>query len=211
MSKPTIYGFPQSSYVWTTRAGFAVKGVDYDFVPITPGEHKQPDHIARHPYGKVPAMVAGDFTLYESSAILRWLDATQEGAKLFPTEGNLAGQVEQWVSVVNGYVYKQVVLDWLFKYMFTPDGKPDTAALEEARPKLAHSFKNLNDAIGDGPWIAGDSITAADLFIGPLAMALTRFDDGKQILGENPKVQRLVGALAETPAFMSGAPQQPAS
>ena len=56
MSKPTLRGFPQSSYVWTARAAFHVKGVDHEFVPMKPGEHKTPEHLAIHPFGKVPVL-----------------------------------------------------------------------------------------------------------------------------------------------------------
>ncbi len=205
MTKPTLYGFPQSSYVWTARAALAIKGIEYDFKPIAPGEHKTPEFLGRHPYGKVPALANPD--LFETSAIVRWADAAGSGPALFPKDPLAAAHVEQWISVHSSYIYKQVVLDWAFKYIFAK-GEPDMAAIEAARPPIAHSLAALAEGMS-GTYLVGDAISAADLFIGPMLFVLSNFDDGKALLGAQPKCQALVGALAKNAGFMSGAPPRP--
>ena len=51
-----LYGIPGSPYVQAAMLGLTEKGVDYELVRIAPPEHKGPDHMARHPFGKVPAL-----------------------------------------------------------------------------------------------------------------------------------------------------------
>ncbi len=57
-NKPTLYGFDGSTYVRTVRMVLADKGIDYDQVPVNvlAGEPRQPEHLVRHPFGKVPVM-----------------------------------------------------------------------------------------------------------------------------------------------------------
>lgn len=202
-----IHGFPQSSYVWSTRAGLNLAGVEYDFVPIAAGEHKQPAHLARHPFGVVPSLTVDGTHLYETSAILRWADAVGNGS-LFPTAPLAAARVEQWISVVNAYLYKAVVPGYLFKYLFAGEGGPDRAAIDAIVPTIkAHLAVVEAGFEGAGPWLVGDTITAADVLVGPLLFVLSRLPEGQGILAECPKCQALMGALAQLPAVMSAAPQ----
>ncbi|MEM6993591.1 MAG: glutathione S-transferase domain-containing protein, partial [Myxococcota bacterium] len=118
-----------------------------------------------------------------------------------------AAQVEQWISAINAYYYGPIVPDYILRYALAGEGGPDRAAVDEALPALRERLSILNEKIA-GPWLAGDTLTAADLFAGPLLLGLTFFPEGKEIIGSNPKLGRLVGALAETPTFMSAAPPQ---
>lgn len=201
MSKPTLRGFPQSSYVWTARAAFHVKGVDHEFVPMKPGEHKTPEHLAIHPFGKVPVLT--DPALCETSAIVRWVDS-HEGPSLFGDDALQAAHIEQFVSIQNCYLYKRVVIDWLFAHIFA-EGEPDPAALEKAHGPIAEALAAVA-AKKDGTFLVGERVSAADLFIGPMLFGLSRYDDGKKLLGAQPELLALVGKLAATPAFMAGAP-----
>ena len=56
----TLYGFDGSTYVRTVRMLLAEKGAQYDQVPVhvLKGEPRQPEHLARHPFGKVPVVEA---------------------------------------------------------------------------------------------------------------------------------------------------------
>ncbi len=203
----SITGFPQSSYVWSARAALATKQIDHDFVALKPGDHKKPDFLARHPFGKVPVADIDGKQLFETSAIVRWADASGSGPSLFPGDALAAAEVEQWISAINAYYYGPIVVDYVLRYALAGEGGPDRAAVEAALPALRERLSILNEKI-TGPWVAGDQLTAADLFAGPLLLGLTFFPEGKEIIGSNPNLGRLVGALAETPTFMAGAPAQ---
>ena len=68
-------------------------------VDVMKGEHKEPAHLARQPFGQIPAFEDGDLRLYESRAILRYLDETLPGTPLTPKDPKGRALMEQWISV----------------------------------------------------------------------------------------------------------------
>ena len=74
MSEFTIYGVPGSPYVRAALLGLEEKGCDWRFHAMAFGAFKAPEHLQRHPFGRIPVMDHGDFRLYEVQAILRYLD-----------------------------------------------------------------------------------------------------------------------------------------
>ena len=79
MADIKIYGVPPSSFTRTVRLACHEKGIDYELVPMFPGQLG-----ALNPFQKIPAIAHGDMTLYESTAILRYLDRTFPGPRLWP-------------------------------------------------------------------------------------------------------------------------------
>jgi len=72
MSRPVIHGVDASPYTMSARLGFEEKGVDHELAAMRVGDTKQPAHLARHPFGRVPVLEHDGFTLYETQAILRY-------------------------------------------------------------------------------------------------------------------------------------------
>src|SRR4051812_40950946 len=75
MSAFLVYGIPGSPYLRSLLAGLEEKGLPYHLTALAPGQHKSPEHLERHPFGRIPVLDHGDFRLYETQAILRYLDA----------------------------------------------------------------------------------------------------------------------------------------
>ncbi len=208
MSNVVIHGFPQSSYVWTARAVCAAKGVEATFHPFDPPTNRSEEHLARHPYGKVPSFSHGDFTLYETSAIARYVDSAFEGPSLQPEGLQERARVEQWISVANSYLYREAVLGYAFAYIFpgTEDGSPDRARIDATLPKLRHTIGLVENTLSQSKWLVGESATLADYFMGPLLAVVSGFPEGKELLGGFPNVGRYMGQIFQTPAFTSTAP-----
>ncbi len=209
MAQVTLHGFPPSSYTWTASAICAAKGIDVDFQAIMPPAHKAPEHLARHPFGKVPAFSHGDFTLYETLAIARYVDEVFDGPALQPADPKARARMEQWISVIDSYLYNPAVPGYIFAYIFprTPDGAPDTARIEKTLPDLRHTLAVLNDALADSAWLASDAPTLADYFFAPLLLGVSRFPEGKALLEELPNLGRYAGQIIKNDAIMSTAPQ----
>ena len=209
MAKLIIHGFPPSSYTWTARAICAVKGVDYDFDITPPQVIRTPDYINTiHPYSKVPALTHGDVHFYETLAIGRYVDAAFDGPALQPTTPADIGKMAQWISIANAYFYAQVVPAYVFEYIF-PKGEGGTVRKDkvaEALPAIQKTVNLMNEALADGPFILGASISLADLFIGPLLFGLANLPEGKEMVAAAPNVARLRDALLEVDGFMSSAP-----
>ena len=87
MADINVYGIPGKS-VPSQRRDHAPrkKTSPYHLHALAPGEHKQPDYLARHPFGRVPAFEHDGFAIYETQAILRYLD------DVFPDAAANAGQ-----------------------------------------------------------------------------------------------------------------------
>ena len=197
MSVPVLHGFPQSTYVWTARAALSLAGIEHEFVSIMPPEHKGPDHLSRHPFGKVPSLT--NPALYEAAAIVRWAHEVGD-ASLFPADPIEAARVDGLVSCVGAYAYGAIVSGWLFRFVWAK-GERDEAAYEVAQDGI-RDVLGVFEAQANGPWLVGNGVTAADLYLGPLLFVLLINDDGKALLAEFPKLQALVGSLQAHEGFM---------
>lgn len=208
MSKPTIIGFPQSTYVWTARSALGIKGVEYDFQPIAPPANRAPEHLARHPWGKVPVFEHEGLSLYETTAICEYVDAAFDGPGLMPKGVAERARARQIVSIADSYLYPAAVVRYALQYIFPrgADGQPDRATIEGALPDIEKVLGVLADALGDGDWFVGDGPTLADLYVGPLVAVLGMFPEGKALLGEAPTLQAHLGRLMGLDAFRGAAP-----
>ena len=88
MSAPVIYGTPFSTYVRSVRMALQEKGVDYKHVDVSVlgGEQKQPAHLARNPFGTVPAFEHDGLMLYETNAVVRYVDQVFPDPSLTPDD-----------------------------------------------------------------------------------------------------------------------------
>lgn len=75
MSKIVVYGILGSPFVRVVQMMLEEKHAPYRTEAIPPGSLKTSEQLKRHPFGRVPAIGHGDFSLYETQAILRCLDA----------------------------------------------------------------------------------------------------------------------------------------
>src|SRR5689334_17903670 len=81
----TLYGFQRSTYVNVARLVLHAKGVRFNFHD-TEAEMYTEAHRRRHPFGRVPVLQHGDFLVYETSAIVRYIDEAFDGPPLVPAD-----------------------------------------------------------------------------------------------------------------------------
>ena len=75
-----LYGVSGSPNVPGAMLGLAEKGVEYELAPVMPSDFKKPEHLALNPFGRVPVLDHDGFVLYETQAILRYVDLSGPGA-----------------------------------------------------------------------------------------------------------------------------------
>src|SRR5579871_5384424 len=124
MPELEIIGAPQSTFVRTTRMALEEKGVPYTLTPARP---RSPEVDCIHPFGRIPSMRHGDFTLCESRAIIGYADRVFSGPKLIPDDPKRAAVIEQWSSLAANAVFP-AVLPYFRQYFFPPNGTTDRAA-----------------------------------------------------------------------------------
>jgi glutathione S-transferase len=142
-------------------------------VDLRKGEHKQPAHLARQPFGQIPALVDSDLTMYESRAIARYVNDTR-GGKLTPADPEKRAIMEQWISLEQGTITPEIsgiVAQRFFAPMF--GGQTDEAAIAQHVAKAKQGLDVMDAHLAKNQYLAGDQFTLADAFFMPyFALAL---------------------------------------
>jgi glutathione S-transferase len=108
MSEVTLYGFPRSVYVQMAGIVLTHHEVAYAFYDLET-EMNTPAHLALHPFERVPILRHDDFTLYETGAIVGYVDEVFGSCRLTPSDPQLRARMSQWISAVNGYYYPYLI------------------------------------------------------------------------------------------------------
>ena len=156
MPKPEIIGSLRSSYTRVVRMVCEEKGIDHVLTEALLGA---PEIRAIHPFGKMPVLRHGDFTLCESKAIASYLDRSFPGPQLIPSDPRLAALTEQWVSLVNTVLDPTLVRSYLLAYAFprTADGKPDRKIIDAVLPAVREQLALLEQAVAPTGHLVGDT------------------------------------------------------
>src|SRR5438876_12436424 len=108
MSDITLWGFDGSTYVRTVKMLLAEKGVtQFKQVPLNvlEGEPKKPEHLERHPFGKVPVLDHDGMRILETTAIVRYLNDVLPGKSLVPINPMDRARMDIIVAIIDSYVY----------------------------------------------------------------------------------------------------------
>ncbi len=167
MSKIIIHGIPGSPYVRTPILACEEKGAPYELAAMTfgAGATKTPEHLARHPFGRIPAIEHGDFTLYEAQAIIRYVDRAFDGPALTPADPKAAARMDQVLNIVDWYVMPSITGLIGFNRVIKPIfGMPvDEAAVAGAVAPARVCVAALEDILGGRTYFAGETLSLADL------------------------------------------------
>ncbi len=100
----TLYDYPHSPHGRRIRILLAEKGLPWETVRVDMARmaHKAPDYLAINPNGELPALRHGDRLLYDSQPIAEYLDASFEGAELYPRSAYQIAQVRMWLALEAG-------------------------------------------------------------------------------------------------------------
>ena len=170
-----LFGHPLSSCTRKVLVVLSEKGGAADFVHVDlfAAEQKTRGHLARHPFGVVPVLEDGDLVLYESRAILRYLDRSLGGTPLTPASERLAARMDQWLSVDQSYVAPHTRALAVERIVKKHEGRPPSAAVElAAEQALAHAFGVIDRALAESEYLAGDAFSLADVSLMPYVASL---------------------------------------
>src|ERR671930_2031105 len=173
MPDPIVYGFPRSTFVNIVRLILTHKDVAYEFHDLEPVMGK-PDHLALHPFNRVPILKHGDLMVYETSAIATYVDEAFGGVSLMPKDIKARARMNQWVSAVNSYYYPYMIYHVTHERLVFPQLgiASDEKVVAHALPKIEHALHVLETALGHGAdFIIGRELTLADFFMLPSTYA----------------------------------------
>jgi len=203
----TVIGDPRSSYVRTVRMALEEKGVAYTLQPASP---HSPEILAHNPFGRMPVFCDGPIAIYETRAILGYLEEAFDGPSLLPQWGVTAhARVEQWISVINCHAYDAMVRRYVLQYVFPKgkDGQPDRAVIDAAVPDIARHLEAFEQAYGNRDYLVGSEVSMADLFLAPILAYVGMFPEGAELLAKLPNVQRAHAVMRARPSFAATQPQ----
>jgi len=185
MAKMTLWGFDGSTYVRTVKMLLAEKGyTDFEQVQVNvlAGEPRSAEHMARHPFGKVPVLDHDGMRILETSAIVRYLNDILPGKSLVPSTPKDRARMDMVIGIIDSYGYGAMV-GGIAAYHLFPDfvgGKNDAmrdAGLENAKKVIGLAMQTR----GRSPFIAGD-LSLADLYLTPITFYLSLTPDMPALL-----------------------------
>jgi glutathione S-transferase len=161
----TFYWGSGSPWAWRAMLGLELKGLRYAsrLLQFSKGEHRSPEMLALNPRGKVPVLVHGDTVVYESLAILAYLDRAFPEPPLFGATPAEAAVVWRLVSEHDAYVVplgNRIVRPLFFGGPEAVEEKADD--IRAAADELHKELGRLEERLAAGPWLAGPAVSAAD-------------------------------------------------
>lgn len=187
MTTVKIFGFAPSTYVRTARLVCEEKEIAYELVPL---DFQSPSHAALHPFLKMPSMQHADASLFETLAIVTYLNEEFPGPDLEAGSGPGRARMLQWISAANDYLYADVV------GRFAKADEVDPKAVEQARLVLTP----VDRALAQQPFLAGDELTLADLFVLPMLLYTEKAVGDAKWLSALPDLSRWLDGLRDRPS-----------
>jgi len=191
-----IYGISGSRAL---RSLWAIEetGIEYEHVKTSfAADSKQPDYLAINPNGRIPALVDGDLTLFESMAINLHL-TKNHAPSLYPPDAADQARAIQW-SVWAISEIEPLQMQIVIQKLFTPEDKRNPAVIESATKALVRPLKVLDQALTGSDYLLGDAFTVADLNVAGVMLIFNMigFD-----ASEFKQVSRWQTACYERPAL----------
>jgi glutathione S-transferase len=202
MPDPIVYGFPRSTFVNIIRLILTHKDVAYSFHDLEPVMGK-PDHLALHPFDRVPILRHGDLTIYETSAIATYVDEAFAGAHLTPKDVRARARMNQWISAVNSYYYPYMIYHVTHERLVFPELgiASDEKVVAHAVPKVERALVVAERELSHGQdFLLGAEPTIADFYLLPSTFAFSLTAEGQSMYPKFPAFCRWRERMDNLPA-----------
>ena len=210
MSEPVVYDADYSTYVRSVRIVLEEKDVAYRLQPVDifSGEGQSPEHLARHPFGKIPAFEHAGLVIYETSAIARYIDDAFAGPPLQPADPATRARMDQIIGVIDNYAYDAFVWKvFVERNAETFLQRPtDEAVIIAAMPMARTIMSALETLAGDGTWLCADAVSLADCWLVPVMHYLTTTPEGGELLATSTRLSNWWQAIGERQSVIDTVP-----
>lgn len=198
-----VHGHPLSSCTRKILVTLAEKAATAELVVVDllMGEHRAAPHVALHPFAMIPVLEDDGFVLYESRAILRYLDRRLPGPSLVPSDSRAVARMDQWLSVDQSYVaphMSALVGERVVKTHLR--AAPDAAKVAAAEDGLRRALAVIDRALAESRFLAGEALTLADISLMPYVAALP-IVGASALVGGAPNVARWWEGVSARPSW----------
>jgi glutathione S-transferase len=198
-----LYYHPASTFARRVRVALLEKGIHCELreLDLPAREHKSDWYAALNPYARVPTLEDEGFVLYESSAILMYLEATHPAPALLPADVRGRATVDMHLRLCDGQLgrYAGAIL---FPKRFLPPERWDAVAIGAARQEIDRHLAIVETQLADRPYLVGDAFTLADVAYLPFLhfLALMEVRAGPRVNAWAQRVLARPSATATVPA-----------
>ena len=204
MSEFVVHSIPGSPFGRAVFIALEEKGVPYRLAPVSVGSQRAPEHLARHPFGRVPVLEHGGFRLYETQAIIRYIDRVAAAPALTPADPQAAARMDQLMNINDWYLFQGVANVIAFQRIVRPrltGMPPDEAEIAAAMPKARAVFDELALQLGDRRFFVGDTLSLADVLLAPQLDFLRATPEWESLAGKHMNLGQWLDRMNECPSM----------
>jgi glutathione S-transferase len=200
-----VHGIPGSPYVRAALLALEEKGADYELAAMQFGTLKQEPHLSRHPFGRIPAFEHDGWMLYETQAIMRYVDAALPGARLQPDDPRAAARMNQVMGITDWYVMPQISSAITFGRVVAPrfNLPVDEARIAQGLPNARSCIAEISRLLDGQPFMAGDQISLADLLLAPHLSMFAEAPESTAILEDHSNLQAWLTRMEARPSMQA--------
>jgi glutathione S-transferase len=205
MSDIVVYGIPGSPFVRSVQMGLEEKGAAYRLHAMGPQDSKSEAHLKRHPFGRVPAFVHGEFQLYETQAILRYVDDMFPDPPFEPADPRAAARMNQIIGINDWYFFPKVAAVVVFQRIVGPallGMATDETVVDAAVPMGRVCIAELDRLLGAQPFLAGDRLSIADIMLAPQIDFFAATPEGRALL-EGTRLEAWLERMNARPSMIA--------
>jgi glutathione S-transferase len=199
-----IHSIPGSPFGRATLIALEEKHAPYRLAPVPAGQFRTPEHLGRHPFGRVPVMEHDGYSLYETQAILRYIDRIVPEPALTPKDARAAGRMDQLMNINDWYLFQGCGNVITFQRIVRPKitgAAADEQAIAGAMPKAHQVFSVLAAALGEQPYFVGTAVTLADVLIAPPMDFFAATPEWEPLTREHPNLRSWLARMNERPSL----------
>ena len=192
MDEFIVHTVPGSPYARPVMALLEEKQVPWTIHRLNTGEHVCEPHLSRHPFGKMPVLEAGGRYIYETQAILRYLDETLPGPSFTPVGAEERLRMNQAIGICDAYLFPEAARTIVFQRVvgpaIFPGFEPDDEAVRAGMPRAHTIFAELSRLLGGDAWFGADRPCLADLMVGAQLELFARAPEWAELTGDRPNL-----------------------
>ncbi|PSR19451.1 glutathione S-transferase family protein [filamentous cyanobacterium CCP3] len=205
MTQVTLYGPTISTYVRTVRMLLAETNTPYDLKQVDIFSDRDPEYLAKNPFGKVPTLEIDGETLYETNAVVEYLDAVVGDRGFTPANALSQARMRQIMAIVDSYLYSPAIGTITIQRLIVPSqgGQTDEGAVAAAVPKAKTALEAIEAIATCTPYLLGEAITLADFYLMPVMLYLSKTPELDAATSQTPKLKDWWALVSDRPSFLA--------
>ncbi len=201
-----VHTVPGSPFARAVLVTLEEKHARYRLEPLAPGAMRSDPYRGMHPFGRIPVLDHGDFRLYETQAILRYLDRVLPEPPLSPASNRDLARMDQVMNICDWYLFQGVGNVIGFQRFVAPRilGLPtDEAACAAAMPAAHRVFGVLAGLLGAASFLGGAAPSLADILAGTHLSILSGVPEWRELTADRPNLIDWLARMEARPSFVA--------